>query len=296
MDGLLLINKEKGITSHDVVNRVRKIFGTRKVGHAGTLDPIAEGLLILGIDKGTRLLEYLVGLNKKYKVVMKLGEISDSYDATGVIKQIDDANNKLSNLTDKDIESAILSFEGEILQTPPIFSALKINGQRAYKLARAGKSVEMKSRKITISKIENIERDNDIIKFDVCCSSGTYIRSLVHDIGKELNIGGVMTDLCRVQIGNFDIENSKTTDDISNKDLISFTKIDLMKYFDYPTYLLNKNEVEDLYNGKFIKYKNIDSDYLIERDVFMFFEEKLSAICQYDRELNIFKPRKVFHI
>ncbi len=204
LDGLVLIDKPQSWTSFDVVNKIRNICprGT-KVGHAGTLDPLATGLLILLVGRATKKQQNLMKLDKTYLVEAVLGSVSDSFDADGQITHITD------NLPTKEvITESLLSFIGVNNQTPPIFSAIKVNGKRAYDLARAGKQVEMKSREVTIYSIDTISFDGKVLKFQTAVSSGTYIRSLVHDLGEKLGCGAYIGALRRSTIGEFNIENS----------------------------------------------------------------------------------------
>jgi tRNA pseudouridine55 synthase len=209
MDGLLLIDKPKGWTSFDVVAKVRGVVKREtgqkkpKVGHTGTLDPLATGLLVLCLGTYTKRAQELSKLDKTYDVTMLLGSTSTTGDEEG-------EKTKLSDLVPphEEAEDAIKQFVGEIEQTPPPYSAIKVNGQRAYKLARAGKEVVLEPRKVTIHAIENIEYTYPEIKFTATVSSGTYIRTLVEDIGNILGTGAYMTDLRRTKVGNFSIQQA----------------------------------------------------------------------------------------
>ncbi len=209
MDGILLIDKPVGWTSFDVVAKVRNILkqsGTQKpkVGHSGTLDPLATGLLVLLVGNYTKRAGEFTKLDKTYEVTMKLGETSTTGDGEGEKTQVSGRKP-----TEKEVSSAVKSFEGEIMQTPPAFSAIKVNGQRAYKLARAGKEVKLEPRQVKIYEIKDMEYIYPLVKFTAKVSSGTYIRSLVEDIGTKLDAGAYMTALRRTQIGEFNIEQSK---------------------------------------------------------------------------------------
>jgi tRNA pseudouridine55 synthase len=209
MDGLLLIDKPKGWTSFDIVAKVRGVIKREtgqkkpKVGHTGTLDPLATGLLVLCLGTYTKRAQELSKLDKTYDVSMLLGSTSTTGDEEG-------EKTKLSDLVPphEEVEDAIKQFVGEIEQIPPLYSAIKVNGQRAYKLARAGKEVVLEPRKITIYSIENIEYAYPEIKFTTKVSSGTYIRTLVEDIGNVLGTGAYMTDLRRTKVGNFSIQQA----------------------------------------------------------------------------------------
>ncbi|WP_433676776.1 tRNA pseudouridine(55) synthase TruB [Microbacterium gorillae] len=215
--GLLLVDKPQGITSHDVVARVRRGFGTRKVGHAGTLDPMATGLLLVGIEGATRLLTFLVGLDKTYTATIRLGVSTDSDDADGTVT----ASVSADAVTDAAIAEGISALTGDILQVPSTVSAIKVDGKRAYDLARAGETVELKSRPVTVSRFDVLEtrRGDEVIDLDVVvdCTSGTYIRALARDLGAALGVGGHLTTLRRTAVGPFDVaEAAALTDDIGS--------------------------------------------------------------------------------
>lgn len=213
--GLLLVDKPQGITSHDVVARVRRGFGTRKVGHAGTLDPMATGLLLIGIEGATRLLTFLVGLDKTYTATVRLGVSTDSDDADGTVT----ATASADGVTDAAISAGIAALTGDILQVPSTVSAIKVDGKRAYDLARAGESVELKSRPVTVSRFDVLDtrRGEGVIDLDVVvdCTSGTYIRALARDLGAALGVGGHLTALRRSAIGPFLVSDAVAlTEDI----------------------------------------------------------------------------------
>jgi tRNA pseudouridine55 synthase len=205
VSGILLLDKPQGPTSHDLVGRTRRALGTRKVGHAGTLDPMATGLMILGVGSATRLLTYLVGLDKEYTATIRLGRSTTTDDAEGDL--VDEAD--ASALTDAAIAEAIASLTGEISQVPSTFSAIKVDGRRAYDRARAGEAVELKSRTVTVSAFEVLGRraDGPMIDVDVrvAVSSGTYVRALARDLGATLGVGGHLTALRRTRVGPFDL-------------------------------------------------------------------------------------------
>jgi tRNA pseudouridine55 synthase len=211
--GILLVDKPAGMTSHDVVARVRRLGGTRKVGHAGTLDPAATGLLVLGVGSATRLLTYLVGLDKRYAATIRLGVGTDSDDADGTETSRADA----SAVPDAAVVAALAAQTGERDQVPSTVSAIKVAGRRAYDLARAGERVELAARRITISAIDvrAVRRDGPTIDVDVVvdCSSGTYIRAIARDLGLDLGVGGHLTALRRERVGPFGIADAGSLDD-----------------------------------------------------------------------------------
>lgn len=222
------MDKPTGPSSHGVVSAARKALGTRKVGHAGTLDPMATGLLVLGVGTSTRLLTYLVGADKTYTATIRLGSATVTDDAEGdVISTADRA--VLDAITDDDIQREIAALTGAIEQRPSAVSAIKVDGQRAYNLVRAGDDVVLDARTVTVSRFEShaIRRSPGAIDVDVTvdCSSGTYIRALARDIGAALDCGGHLTALRRTRVGSLSVEDACTVDDISVERLVAATRI-----------------------------------------------------------------------
>lgn len=221
--GILLVDKPGGITSHDVVARARRALGTRKIGHAGTLDPMATGLLVLGVEGATRLLTYVVGADKTYEATVLLGISTDSDDADGEETARADATT-VAAVTDAAIAAGIADLSGEIDQVPSTVSAIKVNGRRAYDLARAGETVELTARRVTVSRFEvrAAHREAATIALDVVvdCSSGTYIRALARDLGAALGVGGHLTALRRTRIGAFDVAAAVSVDAIAETVLV----------------------------------------------------------------------------
>jgi tRNA pseudouridine55 synthase len=211
MDGIVNVNKPLGITSHDVVYKLRRILNIKKIGHTGTLDPEASGVLPMCIGKGTKLAEYLTAADKQYMARLQLGAFTDTQDASGEVLESFDVC-----VTEEQIRDAVKKFIGEISQIPPMYSAIKIDGKKLYELAREGKTVEREPRKVTISNIEikNIDLNNNTVDMLVDCSKGTYIRTLCNDIGAELGCGGHMSALNRTKSGRFAIENAYTIEQI----------------------------------------------------------------------------------
>jgi len=226
MNGILLVDKPKGWTSFDAVNKVRRLIqhsplnvtGKKRfpVGHTGTLDPMATGLLVLLLGKATKQAPGLTKLDKTYEVTMRLGQTSTTGDAEG-----DKTDVSRHKPTKTEVEDALQQFVGDTMQTPPAFSAIKINGQRAYKLARAGQEVALEPRPIHIEHIELTSYEYPLATFTAHVSSGTYIRSLVEDVGKQLGTGAYMSDLRRTQVGPYDIKDAITVDGITLEDLTS---------------------------------------------------------------------------
>lgn len=209
MEGIFGIYKPKGPTSHDIIDQFREITGIQKIGHAGTLDPLAEGVLVIAIGKNnTKKLFSLVKKEKEYLATIKLGEESSTDDQEGEKTAFEVANPPEL----KEIKRIIIDFKGEIMQKPPTFSAVKISGERSYKLARKGEKPEPASRKVIVKEIEIVDYEYPYLKLKIVTGPGVYIRSLARDIGKELEIGGYLTELKRIRVGNFNIENSLTLD------------------------------------------------------------------------------------
>jgi tRNA pseudouridine55 synthase len=214
--GILLVDKPQGLTSHDVVSRTRKAAGTRKVGHAGTLDPMATGLLVLGLNSSTRLLTYLVGLDKEYFATIRLGVSTSTDDAEGEVLETGSMGSMIStgSITDADVAEGIRKLTGPISQVPSSVSAIKVDGKRAYDRVREGETFELKPRNVTISRFEVLDRRGDELHVRVECSSGTYIRALARDLGADLGVGGHLTALRRTRIGPFTIDNASELEGI----------------------------------------------------------------------------------
>ena len=208
--GVLLVNKHKGVTSHDIVYKVRRLFGTKKVGHTGTLDPLATGVLVVLVGRAAKAAEYLVCDEKKYRAVIRLGLTSDSEDITGNILSVSD------NFPDFDaVKQVCAEFVGNIKQIPPMYSALKVDGKKLVDLAREGKIIERQARDITIHSLSVTPTDSETdYILDVHCSSGTYIRTLCADIGARLGCGAVMAELKRCEAGGFSVENSHSIEEL----------------------------------------------------------------------------------
>lgn len=206
MDGVFNINKPRGSGSFSIVSTVRKLSGERRVGHTGTLDREATGVLLVCIGKATRISEYLMTTTKKYRAIVELGITTDTYDATGKIVSRGD----MAGIDYKQIESALNSFRGRIMQIPPMYSALKYQGRPLHVLARAGKTVERKSRAVDIYDIDIKSWQERLLTIEVVCSKGTYIRSLAYNLGQALGCGGMLKDLVRLSCGHYDIEDAIT--------------------------------------------------------------------------------------
>ncbi|MBR5227361.1 MAG: tRNA pseudouridine(55) synthase TruB [Clostridia bacterium] len=259
--GILNIDKPAGITSYDVVDVIKKVFAGSKVGHTGTLDPVATGVLPILLGDATKLSDELTAENKTYRVKMLLGVETDTYDITGRIVYA-----SVVNKDDIYIRERIKRFIGKQEQIPPIYSAIKVDGKRAYEYARSGKEVELKPRQIEIYDINNIAVDlrRHEVSFDVYCTKGTYVRSLVNDIGKKIGCGATMIELTRLKNGNFAIENSIKLYDFLKLDFEAMKKkvIPIEEYyFDLKKIMLNKEEFTKFQNG--VKTEVDDQDKLV---------------------------------
>lgn len=211
-EGILLVDKPQGITSHDVVSRMRRIFRIKKVGHAGTLDPMATGLLLIMIGKATKVSQYLMSSDKDYTGTVHLGIETDSQDAEGELV----AEKPVSELTKEQVLLEMKNFLGDQYQTPPMYSAKKVNGQALYKLARQGKTIEREARIIRINHFEMTDFDLPKVAFSVGCSKGAYIRTLAHDLGNKLGCGGHLCVLRRTVVGKFLIEDANTIEELQD--------------------------------------------------------------------------------
>ncbi|MEZ4592488.1 MAG: tRNA pseudouridine(55) synthase TruB [Chloroflexota bacterium] len=219
LSGILCVDKPLGITSHDVVGRVRRVAGLRRVGHAGTLDPLATGVLLLALGRATRLIEYLVGHGKVYETTVRLGQTTATYDAEGDVLE----ERPFTHLTRPQIEAALQPFRGDILQQPPIYSAIKQGGQPLYKLARQGKTeVERPYRPVTIHELTLLNWEPPNLSLRIHCSSGTYIRSLGHDLGEALGCGGHLSSLRRLAVGDFGLETAVPLNDLTSDNITDY--------------------------------------------------------------------------
>lgn len=255
MDGLLVFDKDKGITSHDLVYKVRRKLGIKKVGHTGTLDPMATGVLVISIGKATKTSEYIISSDKEYEAKIKLGILTDTYDITGKVLEKESVD-----FTEEEIKECLKKFTGKISQKPPIYSALKVKGKKLYEYAREGKSVDIKERDVEIYSIDLLDfNGSDEISIRTKVSKGTYIRSLANDIGEYLGSYGTLTELRRTRTGDFKIQDAVRVsefEDMSIEEikenilamdvaLSSFSRIDI-----------NENFCERFLNGQFYKLNN----------------------------------------
>jgi tRNA pseudouridine55 synthase len=218
VDGLIVVDKPGGMTSHDVVSRIRRLAKTRRVGHGGTLDPMATGVLIIGVNRATRLLTYVIGSGKSYTATIRLGESTVTDDAEGDVT----ARVPAGAVTDEAIRTGLAAQSGEIDQVPSAVSAIKVNGERAYKRVRDGETVELASRRVTVSRLEVLairrtERDVVDVDVDVTCSSGTYIRAIARDLGTATGVGGHLTALRRTAVGGLTLAEASTLAELEER-------------------------------------------------------------------------------
>ncbi|MBK4347542.1 tRNA pseudouridine(55) synthase TruB [Lacisediminihabitans sp. G11-30] len=255
--GILLVDKPGGITSHDAVARTRKAAGTRKVGHAGTLDPMATGLLVLGINSSTRLLTFVVGLDKEYLATIRLGSSTTTDDAEGSPIEVASPA-AVAAISPEIVATALADFRGTISQVPSSVSAIKVDGQRAYTLARAGETVELKARTVTISALDllDLRAGDGYLDLDVRveCSSGTYIRAIARDLGAALGIGGHLTALRRTRIGPFSVEAAVSLPERGSAEVLDVAAALLapaeVASLLYPTWTPTAQQTVDLSHGK----------------------------------------------
>ncbi len=247
MDSVIVVNKDINRTSRDIVNDLNKILGTKKIGHTGTLDPIATGVLVICVGKYTKLVNLLTALDKEYIATIKLGIKTDTLDITGKVIE-----EKSFNVDKEGVINTLNSFLGKSIQEVPAYSAVKINGKKLYEYARNNESVELPKRMITVNRIELLDFKDDLIKFKVNVSKGTYIRSLIEDICSKLGTVGTMESLERIKQGKFDIKDSYTLKDIKNN---NYKALNVKELFDYKVVELTEEEYFRVKNGNFI---NID--------------------------------------
>lgn len=289
MDGIINVFKPKGISSFQVVRAVRFISGEKKVGHTGTLDPLASGVLPICLGKGTKIIEYIMENQKVYKATLKLGEETDTYDLEGTVIN----SKEVGEIPLSEVEKVLKSYIGEINQIPPMYSALKVDGKRLYELARKGIEVEREARKITIYDIELLKYDKPFITIRVKCSKGTYIRSLCKDIGDSLKCGAVMTELVREGSGVFNTENSVELDSLTkdnfNNYLISLD--DALKT--YEKISVNDKFFKLLLNGVSIKDKAIFNDNIESGKLYRVYSKKDELLGLGEKTSNGFKLIKL---
>lgn len=293
INGIVNIYKEKGYTSHDVVAVLRKVVGQKKIGHTGTLDPDATGVLPVCLGRATKVCELLTDHDKTYEALLLLGKTTDTQDISGEVLEERDPG----DLTEEEVRSCIESFIGEYDQIPPMYSALKVNGKKLYELAREGKTVERKSRKVQIHGIRILEMNLPHVRMEVDCSKGTYIRTLCHDIGEKLQVGGCMEELERTKVGRFLKEDAVTLDEVRQKmeqgeGAELFTPLDQI-FEELPAVTVTDAKAWMSYNGN-----DLPERFLLEKEAWTDGQE----VRVYDSRKNFIglyqyrAPKKLFHI
>ncbi len=255
MDGIILVNKPSGISSHDLVLKARRALNEKKIGHTGTLDPLAEGLMLLTCGKATKVLPFLEHHSKEYICTMQLGFKTDTLDITGQVIERKD----IKQFNEQQIKDVLNSFLGTSKQIPPMYSAKKVNGVHLYSLARENKEVKREAIDISIYEIELLQLDNDLITFRALCSTGTYIRSLVNDIAEKLNNLATMTALKRVKIDKYCIEQASTIEDLISGNYNLISSYDLLDSYRY----ISIKDPTRIYQGKRLKLDDIDDDIIM---------------------------------
>ena len=294
--GIINVYKEKGFTSFDVVAKLRGILKTKKIGHTGTLDPDAEGVLPVCIGRATKVCDILTDKDKVYEAVMLLGVETDTQDTSGeVLKELP------VEVSEEAIKEAILSFVGEYAQFPPMYSALKVNGKKLYELAREGKTVERKARNVQIFSIEILEMDLPRVRMSVHCSKGTYIRTLCHDVGQKLGCGGCMDKLLRTKVGVFELADTlklAEIDALAREGLVEDRIISVDELFEDYTKVWMKQEFDVVvHNGNRVKKRMFEEKLSSNAERLRVYDSKGEFIGIYENseERSDFKPVKMFY-
>lgn len=293
ISGVLVVDKPPGMTSHDVVQVVRRGTGIRRTGHIGTLDPRASGVLVLLVGPAVRLSEYLVTDTKRYEAQITFGAVSDTFDADGTVT----TTGVEPVLDEETVGAAMRKFTGEIVQRPPSYSALKIKGKKAYERARAGEAFEIPERKVTVYSFDLVEFDPPDISVEVYCSSGTYIRSLAHDLGTALGCGAYLSELRRTKSGRFSLRQAATVEELKasfdNGDWYHFLIPAIEALDDFPEVILDIETENDVRSGKRIPAGDAEPPKSgLAKGVSL--QGELVAILAYDAASNDWKPKKVF--
>jgi len=293
VDGLLIINKATGMTSHDVVAKVRKILHQKRVGHAGTLDPAASGVLPICVGQGTRVAEYLSESGKAYQTEITFGIVTDTYDSEGTIIRTGDT----AGLTQDQIEAELAHFLGPQMQMPPRFSAIKIQGQPAYKRSRAGETIELDPRPIEIFQLQILTWLSPRLTLAIECSKGTYIRSLAYDLGERLGCGGYLTSLIRTRSGPFPLTDSITLEQLAEAVTQGTVEDHLFSpdtaLQQYPALKLDDITVQRVLHGNAFSYHSDDN--LVEAELARVYDStgNFLAIATWDAEQGLWQPKKV---
>ena len=294
--GIVIVHKEKGFTSHDVVAKMRGICGQKKIGHTGTLDPEATGVLPVCLGNGTKLCDMLTERDKEYVAMLRLGVETDTQDMTGTI-----LSRRPVEAGEEQVRETIMSFRGSYMQTPPMYSALKVNGKKLYELAREGKEVERQAREVRIEEIEILDLCLPVVRFRVICSKGTYIRTLCADIGQKLGCGGAMESLERTRAGNFSLEEALTLtqlQELKDRGQLSKAVLPVESVFqNCPVLHVREDLVKLLENGNALKVEHTAERerYAPGRWVRVCHpDNRFAGIYAYDGEKGRYQPVKMF--
>ncbi len=286
-EGILNIDKPTGITSHDVVNQVRRVAGLRRVGHAGTLDPLATGVLLVCLGRATRLVEYMMGQPKTYEVVIRLGQSTTTYDSEGEV-----VAERPCTFTVTDLSLALAQFRGPIQQIPPLYSAIKKGGQPLYKLARQGKEVEVEARHVTIYELEQLAFGRPLLTLRVVCSSGTYIRSLAHDLGEVLGCGGHVAALRRTAVGDFTLDTAVPLDTLTPENLNTYTRALDTAVRHLPPVAFDETAAARLWQGQTVPWQSTHPQAKLAR---AYTADNLFMGIVLLEEAQTWQPHKMFH-
>lgn len=295
MNGIICINKPKDFTSFDVVAKIRGMSKTKRVGHSGTLDPLATGVLPIFIGNATKACDMMPSDDKSYVASFRLGITTDTLDISG-----DVLNETVSNVKEADLLPLIKKYTGEIMQIPPMYSAVRVNGQRLYDIARQGREIEREPRKITVMKLELLEFDeeNQCGKLFIECSKGTYIRTIISDIGEDLKVGGIMTELVRTRAGVFTLEDCLTMEEVQKLTDEGTLEANIIPpdrmFYDKPKIVLNESQSRMFLNGvrldlNRVKYKDIDDLHRVYTN-----EKRFVGLASLDKEKMELKIEKMF--
>jgi tRNA pseudouridine55 synthase len=286
LEGVFNIDKPAGMTSHDVVNDVRRIIGIRRVGHTGTLDPLATGVLLICVGRATRLAEYLTGQDKRYTATIRLGMATDTYDAEGEI-----VSEHLVTVTQDEINRALETFRGAISQKAPRYSAIKVGGEALYKKSRRGETPERPVREVTVYELEILEWDSPFLKIDLTCSSGTYVRSIAHDLGQLLGCGGYLKQLRRSSIGDFSIREAVALNGLDHDNLEEHLMPMDVAIKHMPKATVSIDEARKLYHGQSIPIR----DNRDENDLIRVYDDQSHFVGIVTYTDGHFQAKKIFY-
>lgn len=286
IEGILCVDKPPGPTSHDVVSRIRRLAGTRKVGHGGTLDPLASGLLVLAIGRATRLLEYVLGQPKEYQALVRLGYTSNTYDGEGEL-----VDSGTVDVTESQLATALARFRGDIRQTPPMYSAIKQQGKPLYELARQGIAVEREARRVTIYELELLSFEKPDITLRVRCSSGTYIRSLAHDLGQELGCGAYLAGLRRTGVGLLSLQEAAPLQNLTADTLADHVQAMDKVVAHMPRLNLSRDEAVNLSHGQRVDV----ADGELDGELLRAYDDRGEFVGIVSRDQDKWRAKKIFY-